>query len=186
MLKQTGLSEEELDRVKLVIKEFLVQSQRDELFETRIQKLIFYGEVYCVVHYSRRMTKAEYRPYMYGAFSRDVRYALNVMDDITEKNRIVNNNRTTAYSLDSKDNFVSDGLQRIISAICDKVNRESTEELAQFSKDSWLFEETEYDQPMDFEEFDRAITQNDGIKNKLERQLPEKIDGVESELYTIS
>jgi len=178
MLKKTKLANEGLDRVQSVIKEFLVQTSREELYETRIQKLIFYSEVYSVLYYKRRLTPAEYRPYMYGAFSRDVRAALDTMDDIDKRKTIVKGNRTTAYNLSVSDHLVDESSQSIISRVCNHVENESTEELAQFSKTSWLFENTDYDHPMKFQEFSEALDEHPEIRERLEDQLPKKVEDV--------
>ena len=180
-LTQTDLSEEEINRVKSVIKEFLVQSKHKELFETRIQKLVFYSEVYCVLYYRRRLTHAEYRPYMYGAFSRDVRIALNSLEGVDKNKKIIHGDRTTGYSLEENSDSLNNDAKDIIGKVCEHVKHESTEELAQFSKDSWLFEETDYNHPMIFPEFAEALDENPKIERSLKKQMASKVDDVDEE-----
>lgn len=179
-ITQTDLTEEELERLHSVIKHFLVCSERDELFETRIQKLIFYAEVYCILHYRRRLTSAEYRPYMYGAFSRDVRDAINSLDDITRRKTVIQSDRTTAYSLDRYEDSESIDIRAVIEKVCNHVDKESTEELAQFSKNSWLFENTEYNHPMEFPEFAEALDANPEIEEELRSRMPPSEDLADS------
>lgn len=186
---QSDLTEEEKERIQSVIREFLAHASPDELYETRIQKLIFFTEVYCVLRYRRRLTHAEYRPYMYGAFSRDVRDALESMDDIRKRKTVIHGNRTTAYSLDDLDDYESPlngGIERIIETVWEAVKDESTEDLAQFSKKSWLFEKTEYDHPMQFIEFNEALRENPEIRSALKRQMPQKVKDVNEEESLLS
>lgn len=175
-LTQTNSSEEVIERIQSVIKEFLVHSDHSELFETRIQKLIFYTEVYCILHYRRRLTHAEYRPYMYGAFSRDVRTALNSLDGVKRRRTVVHGNRTTGYSLSDYTSSLNEDIQNIVEQVCDHVGEESTEDLAQFSKSSWLFENTEYDHPMDFPEFANALDEHHDVEEELLRQMPSRVE----------
>jgi len=58
-----------------------------------------YAEVYCVVYYEARMTNAEYKPYMFGAFSYDIKSTLEDMGDLDRRRMIRNGKRTVAYSL---------------------------------------------------------------------------------------
>lgn len=183
---QTDLAEEKIERIQSVIKDFLVQSNRKELFETRIQKLIFYSEVYCVFHYHHRLTHAEYRPYMYGAFSLDVRMAIESLEGIKRRKTVIHGERTTGYSIENHTGFVNDGVREIIEQVCNSVENESTENLAQFSKDSWLFENTEYDHPMDFSELNEALNKHEDIKKKLGKQIPSRIDDVIPEEHLVT
>jgi len=173
---KTTLSEPALKRVKEVIREFLAQPEYDELYETRLQKLIFYTEVYCILHYGHRLTEAEYRPYMFGAFSPDVRHALNNLDDIKKRRTIKNGNRTVAYRCSEKSDWLDEDTKCIIRRTHLSARRKSTDELAQFSKESYLFENTEYDPPMKFTEFEEALDEHPDIRKELLSQMPEKVE----------
>jgi uncharacterized phage-associated protein len=174
------LPEPALKRVKEVIREFLGQPEYEELFETRIQKLIFYTEVYCILHYERRLTEAQYRPYMFGAFSPDVRYALKKVDNVDKHRTIKNGSRTVAYSCNEKSSWLDDDSKQIIRRAHISTRSKSTDELAQFSKDSYLFENTEYDTPMKFAKFADALDGHTDVRSELLNQMPEKVD-IESE-----
>jgi uncharacterized protein YwgA len=179
-LTQTDLTEEEMERLQSVIKEFLTQSE-DELFETRIQKLIFFSEVYCILHYQHRITPAEYRPYMYGAYSRDVSLALEQLDGINRRRTIVHGDRTTGFSIKKNEPHVGDNLQKIIEKVCTSTKDEDTEDLAQFSKDSWLFTNTEYNHPMKFPKFAKALKDHPDIKERLLKKMPERVSEVDEQ-----
>lgn len=181
---QTELPDDEIERIQQVIKEFFIQGY-DELFETRIQKLIFFTEVYCIYHYRMRMTQASYKPYMYGAYSRPISDALEGINDAVHRRKVVRNgNRTVIYSLEdeSVDSGLPEPLKTIISRVYDETRGKSTDNLAQFSKDSWLFKKTEYNHPMDFEEFAEALDENPEAAQKLGSQLPQEVDGAEEYL----
>lgn len=177
---QSKRIEEIRERVERVIKGFLSKDHYDGLFETRIQKLIFYSEVYTIVHYRRRVTEAVYRPYMYGAYSENVSDILSTMDGV-KRNRIIRHgNRTIQYSI--KGPISNDDST---SKIIDKVHKETkftdTSDLAQFSKDSYLFENTKYDHEMQFEEFAEALDAHPDIEKEHKQILPEKVDSVDPE-----
>jgi uncharacterized protein YwgA len=173
-----GVGDEERDRdLELVIKQFL--SYYDELYETRIQKLVFYTEVYAVCYYQKRVTAAEYRPYMYGAYSGDVADALEQMDGIGRSRRVRYGNRTVVYSYEGEVEDLDRTRREIVRCVHEHTRETSTEDLAQFSKDSWLFEKTEYDEPMQFDEFREALDDYPEVEEELKRQLPDTVDKVD-------
>jgi len=161
----------------MVIKEFLSKPKYDELFETRIQKLIFYSEVYSITHYRMRLTEATYKPYMYGAYSEDVRDVLESMRGITRKRTIRYGDRTVGYRLSGDQaNFESDQVvQRIVDRVHEATEFKETSDLAQFSKESFLFENTEYNHQMRFEEFAEALDAYPDIEKELMDELPDKV-----------
>lgn len=175
-LKNPRLNQTAQNRLENVILEFLGKSHYDELYETRIQKLIFYSEVYCIVHYRRRLTEAEYKPYMFGAFSPDVRFALNHMENIQRKRMIRHGKRTEAYSTEESPDELERPIQDIIDQVHEHTKNKSTPDLAQFSKESYLFKETDYDTPMKFAEFANALDDHPNKQELLENQLPEKVN----------
>jgi uncharacterized protein YwgA len=161
-------------RVERVIKEFLSQDWYDGLFETRIQKLIFYTEVYSVVHYRKRVTEATYKPFMYGAYSEDVRDVLKEMEEVDRTRKIRHGKRTVEYSLVNWDREDDDAISRIVRKIHNSTKNTSSA-LARFSKDSWLFENTEYNHPMQFDEFVEALDENPEIEESVLEQVPDGI-----------
>jgi uncharacterized protein YwgA len=181
-VNQSKIGDSDLNRVQEVIREFLAKPFYEELWETRIQKLIFYTEVYCVVYYEARMTKANYKPYMFGAYSPDINTALEQMEDLNQRRMIRNGKRTVAYSLGSDGERLDTELKPIIDRVHDQTMNKSTDQLAQFSKNNWLFEHTEYDHPMDFNELAEALEDHSEIKEDLKSQLPEKADVDEEKL----
>jgi hypothetical protein len=173
------LADDDLHRVQKVIKAILKYSGHDELYETRIQKILFLGEVYCVLWYRRRLTQVEYCPYMYGAFSRDLRTALNDIQGVSRQKTVVHGNRTVAYTAKEEPEDMADSVQEIVEHICNHSSSQSTEDLAQFSKDSWLFTNTDYNHPMKFAEFAEALDENPNIEENLKTQMPSCIDSID-------
>lgn len=164
-----GMSNEphrtDFEALKEVIKEFL--SKYRYLYEIRVQKLVYYGELYCLENYGRRLTSAEFKPYMYGSFSEDVRKALRELDLPTERT-YKNGSETVKYlSYGVSSGEISDEKAEIISRIHQLTKNKSTDELAQMSKDSWLYENEEFDEPMNFErykeEFDLPREEGEGL-----------------------
>lgn len=141
----------DFDEIQQVIKEFL--SKYRYLYEIRIQKLVYYGELYCLENYDRRLTDAEFKPYMYGSFSETVRQALHDLDIPTEEARR-NGNKTVKYlSYGVDGGELEPAKKKIISRVHQLTKNESTESLAKMSKESWLYQNEEFDEPMDFERF---------------------------------
>lgn len=144
----------DLGRIKAVVREFL--SKYQYLYEKRIQKLVFYGEIYCLINFGSRLTNAEFKPYMYGSFSEDIREALEELDNegVPTEEVLINGKWVTKYLGEEVDGGnLSAPLAAIVDAVHQQTRSQSTEELAQFSKQNWLFEETQYGESMDFDEF---------------------------------
>lgn len=152
--QSTQSKTKDLERIKAVVREFL--SKYQYLYEKRIQKLVFYGEIYCLINFGSRLTNANFKPYMYGSFSEDIREALAELDDegVQTEEVLINGKWVTKYIGEEVDGGnLSAPLAAIVDAVHQQTRSQSTEELAQFSKQNWLFEQTEYGDPMDFDEF---------------------------------
>lgn len=145
----------DFEELKEVITEFL--SKYRYLYEIRVQKLVYYGELYCLDNYGCRLTNAEFRPYMYGSFSKNVRKALRELDLPTEKT-YKNGSETVKYlSYGVSGGTLSDKKREVISRIHQRTKNKSTEELAEMSKESWLYENEEFDEPMNFKRYDEEF-----------------------------
>jgi|GEM_PF-4663483 len=167
-------------RINDLIKGFLALDFYDGLHETRVQKLVFYTEVYVVAHYRMRATEASFRPYKYGAYSKDVRIQLENLTDVDRKRIIRHGERTVEYSTESH-SYEHEVFSNLVEKVHQATKFKSTSELAQFSKDGWLFENTEYNQPMHFDEFASALDDHPNLEQELKSQLPEKVDLSEAE-----
>lgn len=138
----------DFNELKEVIKEFL--SKYRYLYEMRIQKLVYFAELYSMDNYEKRLTNATWKPYMFGSFSEDVRNALEDLDVDSEVVRR-NGSRTRKYfGYNVSAGSLSDGKKAIIQRVHEKTKNKGTEEMGKESKETWLYQEEEFDQPMDF------------------------------------
>jgi uncharacterized protein YwgA len=152
--QSTQSKTKDLERIKVVVREFL--SKYQYLYEKRIQKLVFYGEIYCLINFGSRLTNANFKPYMYGSFSEDIREALAELDNegVQTEEVLINGKWVTKYIGEEVDGGnLPAPLAAIVDAVHQQTRSQSTEELAKFSKQNWLFEQTDYGDLMDFDEF---------------------------------
>lgn len=144
-------SKPDVDEVREVLKEFL--SKYKYLYEIRLQKLVYEAELYSLANYDARLTTAVFKPYIYGTFSETVRKALNSMD--VEKEVVTRDGGKTkkylSYGVSGGD--LSDVKKDIISSVHTRTKRTSTSELASDSKESWLYQNQEFGESMDFYEY---------------------------------
>lgn len=144
--------------LKEVIKEFL--NHLNFAYNYRLQKLIFYSEIWCIQEFGRRLTDAEFMPYDHGSFSRDIAEALNELredEEVESESEFRNGNETFRYFHHPEGGELSPGKKEIIRKLHEETRSLSTEQLAQFSKQSWLFKNTEKGQPMDFEYYQEEV-----------------------------
>lgn len=145
----------DVDEVREVLKEFL--SKYKYLYEIRLQKLVYEAELYTLANYDARLTTAEFKPYMYGTFSETVREALNSMD--VEKEVVTRDGEKTkkylSYGVSGGD--LSDLKKDIIRSVHARTKRTSTSDLASASKNSWLYKNQQFGEPMDFHEYWESV-----------------------------
>jgi len=141
----------DFEELKEIIKEVL--HQLDFAYNYRLQKLIFYGEIWCLQNFGKRLTDASFKPYDYGGYSDDVADALDELveaDEIEYEIRMKPDGPTKEYQSHSEGGELSSVKKEIIKRILDETSALSTEELAQFSKQTWLFKNTKKGETMDF------------------------------------
>lgn len=146
-----NLSEEGFIELEEVIREFL--SNYKYLFEIRIQKLIYYAELYSIENYGLRITEADFKPFHYGSFSDTVREALADMD-LPEQSVRRHGNKTKRYlNYGVSSTQLSKEKKKVINRIHERTKSQSTDELAKLSKNSWLFDHLEKGESMEFKEY---------------------------------
>jgi len=81
--------------LKEILKEML--HQLDFAYNYRLQKLVFYGDVWCLQNFGKRLTDASFKPYNYGSYSDDVAAALDelVEEEEVEYDRVVKSDGPT-------------------------------------------------------------------------------------------
>lgn len=148
------------DDLKKVTKELLYQC--GDCFAVRVQKLIFYSDMYCTERYNKRLTQADFKPTMYGGYAEDIRDALDELEKEgiptttgTRKGRI-----TTRYMWEEETDL-EEGRKEVIADVCEVTESVDTESLTRLSKRNWLFENTEYDAVMDFAKYREALEEGE-------------------------
>lgn len=172
VLPPVDLDEEDMDELKEIIIEFL--SKYEALYERRIQKLIFFAEVYTAQQTGQRLTDAKFAPYDYGPYSKAVLHALEELADEGRVYQISNGQ----YKTDLENGDISPKKTYLIDRIHSETKRMSSEELIDRAKDTWLWENFEYAEEMDFAEYiDEVIIPPEvRRKNDFERDPVEDPD----------
>ena len=161
---------ESSERLEKVIEGFL-QKHRF-LHQYRLQKLVYLAELlYTERTGGDRLTDAEYRPYRYGAYSEDVKKELGSVanrPDVKAEHSRKYGNDTWTYKSDNVDPNLPKEVEEVVDLVMKLTRKKSNDELAQFSKSTHLFEETDYDSEMDFDEYiDHLETGNQPDWKKL-------------------
>lgn len=140
------------EEVKEIIRGFL--SRNEFLHEFRLQKLVYLAELISAAEREERLTDADYKPYMYGAYSEDVSKALKEMDDSIETKADLRHGKVvTSYRSRGDSPELSDDIEDILDRVQSLVANLSSEELGEWSKETWLYENTPYGEPMNFEKY---------------------------------
>lgn len=137
------------DELKEVVREFLYRYSF--LHEKRVHKLVFYGEVYCLQNYGRRLSDADFKPYHYGPYAELITDTLHELSQKPSVKFEVDGDKTRYMS--TEPGKLSEEKREIIAEIDAETRGMSTQELVQFSKTTWLWKETEEDTLMDFETY---------------------------------
>jgi uncharacterized phage-associated protein len=137
-----------------IIKEFLYPL--DWAYHYRLQKLIFYGEVWCLQTYGKRLTDADFLAHHHGSFSRDIEDALENLRESGEvdfERELKDDGPTYRYLHHEDGGEISPAKKEIVRYIHQETASWTTEKLAQFSKQTWLYKNAELEESMDFETY---------------------------------
>lgn len=149
-----------------VIRGFL--SRNNYLHEFRLQKLIYLAELLAVQKEGSRLTDAEYKPYMYGAYSEDLADKLSDMEpDVSTKATTHHGKLVTAFVDPDKSPELDDTVEAIIDKVHEKIKdtRISNDEFGEWSKESWLYQNTPFDHKMNF------LRYQDEASDRLDQDL---------------
>jgi len=162
---------------KEVVKGFLERYRY--LHEYRIQKLVYLAEVVSVYERGRRLTELEFKPYMYGAYADDLPHLLERLaedGEVKTKKDTHHGKKTTAYmSVDESGREIRSTLTEEVESIIERVHKATksmtNEDLAKWSKETWLYQEEGYGEAMDFS---RLMQRSESeIKEELKRGFPD-------------
>ena len=151
-MSSESTSRSDFKELKEVIKEILYNL--DFAYNYRLQKLVFYGDIWCLQNFGKRLTSASFKPFHHGSYSEDI---VDALDELASEDKIEyrvvrkNGNETRKYLGHREGGRLSSGKKRIVKEITDETDTLTTDELAQFTKQTWLFNNTEKGEPMDFE-----------------------------------
>lgn len=149
-----------------VIRGFL--DNYDHLYEFRLQKLVYVAELVHWLDEGDRLTDADFKPYMYGSYSEAVGKTLQSLEEeIPHETSRKYGNITTKYKNPGSDSSASaGGHQQLLEAVADATRDAETADLEDWSKQSWLYRNTEYDSEMDFEDIDEK-----GAREQVREEL---------------
>lgn len=123
----------------------------------RIQLLCFYAEALYHDKYDERLTKVEYRPYMYGMHSNDIETAIEELaenDRIEPERVIINDHRTKLYNTTIEPATLTNSEREFLTDIHNSAQDSDLTDLAQWAKNHPLSEQTDYNTPTDFTTLD--------------------------------
>lgn len=152
------------------------------LHELRVQKLVYLADLVSKLTRGERLTDADFKPYMYGSYSEDLRNTIESSREElpTGKDRHYGNVTTVYYGGKNEKGRLSGEfdepdipdkeVQQIIEAVLEAVDGWRSEELGEWSKESWLYENTPYEEEMDF---DRLEHVEEKAKEELVDAFPE-------------
>lgn len=121
--------------------------------KTRLHKFVFFGDLYSLHWYGGRLTDASFKAYDFGAFSEDIQELLETLVNSGEVRTTRSPTGRGEQYHNTRKPKLSREKQEIIDEVWEKVKGLSDPELEQFSKETWLYEETPYDSEMDWEEY---------------------------------
>jgi len=134
-----------------VIRGFL--SRNKYLHEFRLQKLVYLAELLAVQEQEERLTDADYKPYMYGAYSEDVADTLSDMKpDAATKATTHHGKLVTAFVEPDKNPELDGTVEEILDRVHERVKdtRIPNDDFGEWSKESWLYKNTPFDHRMNF------------------------------------
>lgn len=127
------------------------------LHEYRLQKLVYLAELlYAQRTNGESLTKANFKPYRYGAYSEDVKRALKDLSkqpEIKAEHKRKYGNDTCTYKPNNLDKDHPEHIQKLVDIVVNLSRNVSNDELANWSKSTYLFDKTDYDDIMDFSEY---------------------------------
>lgn len=141
--------------------------------KTRLHKLVFFGDVYSLHHYGGRLTDANFKAYNYGAFATDIQELLEEMLNTREVEAFQSRFSSHKQFRNTRPPELSEEKQQIIDEVWKETRSLSDHALERFTKESWLYENTPYDEQMDWDEY-REVIGSASQWREIVRSLEEK------------
>ena len=140
--------------VKPLLRYFI--AQYNGIVEERLQKLCFYTEAVHYEEHGSRLSNVDYRPFMYGMFSDDIRTGTEQLDaDGGEVSKTLRNGKVVdLFETPDTPAELDDDLRAFLDAVHEETRDRTTSEIAQWTKDHRLFSLTPYDDAVVFSKLD--------------------------------
>lgn len=164
------IDEDDMEELKQIVLEVL--SKYESLYEKRIQKIIFYGEIYTAQRTGQRLTDSSFVPYDYGPYSRAIREAL---DELVEEGKI-SQTPIGQYQTGIDGGDLVPKKKYLLDQVHEDTKRMSTDEIVDRVKASWLWENFEYAEEMDFATYIDEILISPGIRHYVEGLESEPVE----------
>ena len=149
------------DKIKNVIRAYLKLYRY--LHEWRIQKLLFYADVHSLNSRGTRLTRAPFKRYTYGVYSRAIATALSEMSDLKRSPDVAPDGRETVkYSLPEGDKVsgISDEEWRIITEAHEATRAMTTQDIADWGKQTDLWRNSSFGDLLDFDRYAKEIVRD--------------------------
>jgi hypothetical protein len=160
------LTEEDMRELKEVIVEFLALNRY--AYHKRVQKLVFASEIRAAQQTGHRVTNASFCPYHHGPYSKAVEEALG---ELFEEGRIKceHRNKKRKYETDENGGEISPRKNFIVEQVWSDYVGVPTDDIVQDIKNTWLYEEFE-----DCEEIDFARYIDEIVRPPHDEGVPEE------------
>jgi len=123
----------------------------------RLHKFVFFGDLYSLHWHGGRLTDADFKAYDYGAFSEDIQDLLDELEESGEAQTTKSPSGRGKQYHNTRAPKLSREKQEIVDEVWVELRDLGDKELGQLSKGTWLYENTPYDEKMDWEEYRQKV-----------------------------
>ena len=151
------------------------------LHEFRIQKLLYIADLVAQLERGERITDADFKPYMYGSYSEEISNTLSQFEDeqkVEYSPDYQYGDVTTKYTnlIDGADLTLSDeGVESILRRVKNATEGWTSQDLGEWSKESWLYKNTSYGSEMDFDRLEP-------VRTTVVEELESTFDGLDIDI----
>lgn len=167
-----------LENLEEILKEMLYRMDFADNY--RLQKVVFYADVWCLQNFGKRLTDATFKPSNHGSYSDDITDALDELVEeghVDHESVLQDDGPTRKYKSRQEGGQVSAAKTEILKLILDETGGLSSEELEHFSKQTWLFNNTAEGDTMDFEFYaENVVLAGPAVEGLPERE-EDPLDG---------
>lgn len=163
------------DEMAEVVKAFLNQYRGATAgaTKTRIQKMVFFGDIYCLQNFGYRLTNADFMTYDHGAYSRTLEDVVNDSESIETFDSPYSRNPQYRATEPAR---ISDEKAELVEHIFQKIVNRDTEDLAHLSKQTWLYKNTTHGDVMDFDRYRDDVMISPVIYRELDIEEPSEVN----------